>query len=807
MRQLIVLALFVLLCPAPAGAQHLERKLSPELRAWDAGPAAAPAGPVTLRAMLVRGADASGPLTSLRALLPAGSRAVAPVRDLAGREVVWLDLPGTRAAAVAQRLAAMDQVAYVERWRMPVPANDATSWLIQSGDETEGRTIWAHGLTGIGQVVGVADTGLDADACQFRFSADPQAVTRAIDAPQPPEAVADRPNNKVITYYLLGNAEAYDSSASHFHGTHSSGNAVGDDYQHLAGADEDPYDLHDGMAPGAQLVFQDIGTNDGYLVGLNRASMYDMLHQAYATGARIHSNSYGLVDPQPAYDIDAASIDEAVWDHNDLVVLFSAGNGGPEPMTLNGMGSVAKNSLSVGASGPVALDVFGSILDLAEELLFFSSQGPTADGRIKPDLVAPGMTFSATSDPDAAEYLGCCDRDGNEMWAAAVDDDNCNVDEDWPATGTSFSCPVTAGAAALVRQYFVDGYWRTGRAAASDGFSPTSALVKACLVNGAAPLAGEVFMSDATLAPPPAPGQGWGRVDLERVLWFDGDQRHLLVLDDVPNPVPGDPMATAAPPAWPHAGVALTTGDERAFELPAVEAGAQVAVHLVWNDPPATPGAERILVNDLDLEVIAPDGERWMGNRGFGSEGLAVPVDTDPDSVNNVEGVVFAAPDPGRYSVRVVAADVPGNELPGSDAQGYALVASGPFLPPVAEALSPARVSPGKELEDLELTGSGFVEGLELDLGPGVSVEGLEVVAPDRAVIGRISVDPDAERGWRPGRVRTHRSLASETQALLEVARPGCACGSGEPRRPLGWLAVLGLIGFLALSRRSFSAG
>mgnify|MGYP006310396587 CR=1 FL=1 len=176
MRHLIALALFVLLCPAPAGAQQLDGKLSNELRAWNAEPAAAPAGPITLRALLLRGADAGEPIAALGTLLPADQRSIAPVRDLAGREVVWLDLPGAQAPAIARRLASMEQVVYVERWRMPVPANDASSWLIQSGSQAEGRTIWIHGLDGLGQVVAVADTGLDADACQFRYSSDRKSV-------------------------------------------------------------------------------------------------------------------------------------------------------------------------------------------------------------------------------------------------------------------------------------------------------------------------------------------------------------------------------------------------------------------------------------------------------------------------------------------------------------------------------------------------------------------------------------------------------------------------------------------------------
>ena len=51
--------------------------------------------------------------------------------------------------------------------------------------------------------------------------------------------------------------------------------------------------------------------------------------------------------------------------------------------------------------------------------------------------------------------------------------------------GTSMATPVVAGAAILVRQYFVDGYYPSGARRASDGFAPTAALIKATLINGA----------------------------------------------------------------------------------------------------------------------------------------------------------------------------------------------------------------------------------------------------------------------------------------------------------------------------------
>jgi hypothetical protein len=65
-----------------------------------------------------------------------------------------------------------------------------------------------------------------------------------------------------------------------------------------------------------------------------------------------------------------------------LVVAVAAGNAGPETCTIASPGD-AKDAITVGAMADLGVNGY----NLAD----FSSRGPTLDGRIKPDVVAPGV--------------------------------------------------------------------------------------------------------------------------------------------------------------------------------------------------------------------------------------------------------------------------------------------------------------------------------------------------------------------------------------------------------------------------------
>lgn len=87
------------------------------------------------------------------------------------------------------------------------------------------------------------------------------------------------------------------------------------------------------------------------------------------------------------YDSDCIDIDQFLYETDDFMIFFAAGNSGTEGYYSIGNPAIAKNSLAVAAS-----ETDSSV----DTMAYFSSLGPTFDGRIKPDITAPGyFTTSA----------------------------------------------------------------------------------------------------------------------------------------------------------------------------------------------------------------------------------------------------------------------------------------------------------------------------------------------------------------------------------------------------------------------------
>jgi hypothetical protein len=212
------------------------------------------------------------------------------------------------------------------------------------------------------------------------------------------------------------------------------------------------------------------------------------------------------------------------------------------------------------------------------------------------------------------------------------------------------SCPITAGAAVLLREYLVR----------HQSHQPSAALVKALLINGATPLRGQYRPSE--LEPVPNQDVGWGVINLREVL----------------QPVP--PRRVWFHDRWQDTSESLSTGEDASFTIMITERAEALKVTLVWTDAPATSGAGQKLRNDLDLEVIAPDGSRHTGNEGLYASGHACAREeadgTKWDQCNNAEGLILELPALGQYQIRIIAHNV------AQGPQDYALVVSGAFTGP-----------------------------------------------------------------------------------------------------------------------------
>lgn len=554
-----------------------------------------------------------------------------------GRPFVRLEVSNGSLDGVLAELAHNDQVSWIERFELPQLHNANSIGPIQAnlasgGTPPVNAPIWARGILGTGQIVAVTDSGLDRNEGWFNRLDKGAGVLNGITNAEnttPPTPGTLHPDNKVIGYWVMPGASPYDdnlvcpggTSPTSYHGTHVSGTVAGD-----SGTAATPtaanYNTGDGMAPNAQILFQDGGNDStGCLSGL-AGPLRLMWEQAQSGGAYISNNSYGS-GFAGAYTASDADLDEMAWLNEQFMVVVSAGNAG-----ANGIGhpSHAKHSLSVGALGN------GNSTAAAG----FSSRGPTADGRRKPDIQAPGSSIVSA---------GGNDNDDNPPA-------NPNQANTRTLSGTSMSGPTVAGGSALARQYFEDGFYPTGNRLAADSRKPLGAELKAVLLNGTA------FIGTGAGATTITPGNtlGWGRIFLDNNLFFPGDSRDLR--------------------NWAIAKEnGIRTSEVHEYQVQ-VNAGSEFRATLVWYDPPGTPGAARALVNNLDLEVVTPS-DTLLGNR-FPTTGSNTQSQTggSADTVNTVEQVKINAPTAGLYTIRVKGTDVPGNQYRYSSRQGYALVTS-----------------------------------------------------------------------------------------------------------------------------------
>jgi subtilisin-like proprotein convertase family protein len=544
-------------------------------------------------------------------------------------------------ADAVQALALQPDVATVSlRWPNEL-MNSQAGWLHQSGQQTPvtgSMPAFENGLFGCGQIVAAADSGLHATHCSFADAAYGQPVTSVCATGTSCASVTpDFNHRKIGAHYKWDGSTSGAPADNQGHGTHVMGSLTGNNP--ATGAVDcatrtSPGGLTDldGTAPGAKLISQEMGASLQYL-NTGGGTIFHAGATAYANGARVHNNSWGsscrsagvcIANCVVEYRSTTRDADALVWEHPQLAVFVAAGNSGGlggsagcGPGADVGAAGNAKNVFSIGSNNR---GTGGNAMS------GFSSRGPTQDRRLKPDMTAQGASIISAS------RTACGTA---------------------PNSGTSMATPTAAGLSALVREYLQRGLYPSGIENPAHAMpTPSAALVKAIMINGAQEITGT-----GTTGGAPSQSQGWGRINLGNSLFFHEDARGLWLSDQ---------------------SAGIQTGAEFTHLL-SVESGAPLIVTLAWHDAPALVNANPHGVNQLRLEVETPDGQIWTQKLPAAGaltnpNPFADTTTANYDDRNNVHNIELPTPTTGSYVVRVRGIQVAQGPQP------FALSATGKLL-------------------------------------------------------------------------------------------------------------------------------
>lgn len=538
-----------------------------------------------------------------------------------------------------EAIAALDSVKSIELVLPLEYCNDVACQLVRavntpsrpsksSGDassSSSSTSVASSNFKGQDQIVIVADSGFD---------------TGDISSAGIHPAFAGR----VDRLYPMGRtspAKCNDEATTH--GTHICGSVAGSYYAQLAvgiggGRLQNTRRLIEGPAPQAHLAVQCLWQDAEHRVvePTNPIDLYIKGPYEDFEMARIHCNSWGVwnatTNQQSAYGTNnAGAIDSAVWLKKDLLILRAAGNNGLKNDTAQiGGYAAAKNCITVGNSGTLRphsgdmadYDMRSMTPSNSRSIWRSSSRGPTAENRMKPDIVAPGTCILSTSsrDPQLANL------DPNfTLQRQGVMSDGANGRLWCFKTGTSMAAGLVAGSAAVLRQVLLE----------STTLAPTAALLKALLIHGAEDLSGGVDVKDnSTITPAPNPVQGFGRLDLTKSIGLVlGANPFLVAVEEMKNGRNGDTFKRTFYLA------------KKTSLIPTLKAT------LVWTDQPGDQ-----LQNKLWFSAFAQDSTRIEKRRGnkaasdatiFVKDGPGKPGDA-PDGPERFDNDAFAEPVDGR---------------------------------------------------------------------------------------------------------------------------------------------------------------
>jgi hypothetical protein len=572
-------------------------------------------------------------------------------------------------SSLVEAIAEVDDVASISNYYLnqPFSKEDAPASNDSARDLIGATVANGRGYDGSSQIAAVADTGLGGGTTTTAHPDIPSS--RVI-------AVNNWPGAAGGCFQSVTNDGAIDVDSGH--GTHTAGSVLSAGESNGVGRGVAPaarlvFQATENWATSTNFcqAFGGWPASGYFLTGLP-SDLKTMYQQAYNAGARIHSNSWGSAVAGD-YNVNSVNTDSFVWTNRDMVITFSAGN---EGIDANGNGVVdndsigspatSKNVITVGASENARPDGwlcdssltydshdayqpgvncgemggnqanylgtwgqrYGSSFPAqplsgdvtagnAQQMAAWSSRGPTDDGRIKPDVVAPGTWILSTYSSLYQEGYGdpVNPQNGIHQW----DGWGMPYNSEYKYMGgTSMSNPIAAGGVTVVKDYYFKVY----------GLNASAALVKATVINSAVDLLDENNDgANDNDFPIPNVHEGWGFINLDAAT--DGTINYV------------------------EEGTGLATNGSQTFSV--TSTGGPLKITVVWSDYPSTDTASVNLVNDLDLVVTGPSGT-YRGN--VFSNGWSATGGT-ADRRNNVENVYIQTPAAGTYTVTVSGFNVP----------------------------------------------------------------------------------------------------------------------------------------------------
>ena len=394
-----------------------------------------------------------------------------------------------------------------------------------------------------------------------------------------------------------GRLTVYDSSGLSYHATHVAG-TIGGDGSSSGGT-------YKGMAPATTLLsygFQYNGT--GTFLYSNPGDINSDYDQAINThGADISNNSIGTnTEPngfpcsiQGDYGVTSALIDSIAGGSLGAPFRIVWANGNERQGSrcdVEGFGDYYSTAPPAGAKNHITVGALNSNND---SMTSFSSWGPVDDGRMKPDISAPGCqsngdggVTSTDSSSDTA-YLTIC--------------------------GTSMAAPTVTGLAALMLEDF-----RTNNPGEPD---PRNSTLKTLFAHNAVDL-GNVG---------PDHVYGYGSVRAQATVDFMRDGNFLEEEVD--------------------------QGTTFTVSIPVSASDTELKVTVAWDDAPGTPNVDPALVNDLDVRVISPSSTTHLPWTLDPAAPSSAAVQNAANRRDNIEQVYVSGPEPGVWRVEVVGFSVP----------------------------------------------------------------------------------------------------------------------------------------------------